>query len=187
VAARLQGDSFTLYPGTYCGGINIKAGAHVQLEPGIYIIKDGQLAINSGAVVAGTEVMFAFVGANAYLHMLSQAELTVTSPTSGTYINMQFMSDRDLSQSKFDAEWMTVLGGAKLEYDGVMYLPEQQIWVSGSTHDTIIKGYSPTMIMVADKIWSQGNAVFDLYLEDRRGIGAVAGATSFSYGSRLVR
>jgi hypothetical protein len=40
---------------------------------------------------------------------------------------------------------------------------------------------------VADKIWAQGNAVFDLTREDRRSIGADMGLASFSYGSRLVK
>jgi hypothetical protein len=187
VASKMQQSTVTLDPGTYCGGLNIKADSHVTLNPGIYIMKDGKFAVNSGAVVRGEEVMIAFVGADSFLHLLSQADMNITSPVSGTYKNLAFMSDRDLSSSKHEEEWTTIMGGAKLEYDGVMYLPEQQIWVSGTAHETIIKGYSPTMVMVADKIWSQGNAVYDLYKEDRRGIGLDGGVASFSYGARLVK
>jgi Putative Flp pilus-assembly TadE/G-like len=187
VSGKLIHASFTLEPGTYCGGLNIKAGATVTLLPGVYVMKDGQLSVNSGATLIGHEVTIAFVGADSYLHMLSDATATLTSPVSGTYKNIQMMSDRDLSQSKFQQEWTTILSGAKLDYDGVIYLPEQQFWVSGTAHEAVIKGSSPTMIMVADKIWAQGNAVFDLTREDRRSIGADMGLASFSYGSRLVK
>jgi hypothetical protein len=187
VAAKLIQAVVTLDPGTYCGGLNIKAGSQVTLNPGVYVMKDGQFAVNSGATVRGEEVMIAFVGADSYIHLLSDAHVTVTSPRDGTYKNMQFMSDRDLSSSKHGEEWTTILGGASLEYDGVMYLPEQQVWVSGSAHDTIVRGSSPTMIMVADKIWSQGNAIFELTQEDKRGIGFEGAQARFYYGARLVR
>lgn len=97
------------------------------------------------------------------------------------------MSDRELTDSKFNEEWTTILSGAKLNYDGVLYLPEQQIWVSGTAHEAVIKGSSPTMIIVADKIWAQGNAVFDLKREDKRGIGDDMGYVAFRYGARLMR
>jgi hypothetical protein len=187
VASKLLQDSFTLNPGTYCGGLDIKAGANVKLNPGVYIIKDGQFSVNSGASVRGDEVMVALIGADSYLNLLSGADVKVTSPVDGTYKNIQFMSDRELDASKHEEEWTTILGGAKLEYDGVMYLPEQQIWVSGTAHDTIVRGSSPTMIMVADKIWSQGNAIFELTKEDKRGIGVDGGEARFYYGARLVR
>jgi hypothetical protein len=152
VASKLMQANVTLEPGTYCGGLDIKADSNVTLSPGIYIMKDGQFNVNSGARVRGEEVMIAFVGADSYLHLLSQADVKLTSPKTGTYKNMQFMSDRVLSKSKHGEEWTTILGGAKLEFDGVLYLPEQQFWASGNAQETIISGYSPSMIMVTDTI-----------------------------------
>ncbi len=187
LGGKLQSNSFSLGPGTYCGGISIKSGARVTLDPGIYIIKDGQLAIDSGAMVTGDKVMFAFVGANAYLNMKSDAAMTITSPTSGTYKNIQMMSDGDLSDSKFGEEWCTILSGAKLDYDGVLYLPEQQFWVSGTAQDAVVKGSSPSMVLVVDKVWAQGNAVIDLRRDDKRKTGGDGIVANFGYGARLVR
>lgn len=186
-ASKLQKSTFTLSPGTYCGGLNIKAGAQVTLEPGIYIIQDGQLEINSGAVVTGQEVLIALAGANAYLTMRSDATLKVTSPVSGTYKNIQMMSDRDLAESKFEEEWTTIFSGATFEFDGVVYMPEQQFWVSGTAHEAVIKGSSPSMMLVVDTVWAQGNAVFDLKKEDKRGTGGDGVAAAFAYGARLVQ
>jgi hypothetical protein len=185
--SKMQSSNFVLSPGTFCGGLNIKGGAKVVLTPGIYIMQDGQFAVNSGAEVTGENVMIALVGKDSYLNLLSDASVKLTSPVTGTYTNIQFMSDRDLSQSKFEQEWSTVLSGATLEYDGVMYLPEQQFWVSGTAQKAVIKGSSPSMVMLTDKIWAQGNAVFELTRENKRGIGSVADIGGFAYGARLVR
>lgn len=186
VASKLKKSAFTLDPGTYCGGLDIMAGSTVTLNPGIYVIKDGQFAVGSGAKVIGNEVMISLVGADSYLLFKSDSSVKLTSPMDGAYKNIQFMSDRDLSQSKFQVEWSTILSGATLDYDGVMYLPEQQLWVSGTGHDTVINANSPSLSMIADKIWVQGNAVFEITQLDRRGMGDVVQAPSFGYGAKLV-
>lgn len=187
VGIKLQSSSFTLDPGTYCGGLNIKAGANVWLNPGIYIMKEGQFAVGSGSTVGGDNVMIAFVGADSYLMLMSGSTTKVTSPTTGTYKNIQFMSDRDVSQSKQQVEWTTILGGAKLDYDGVMYLPEQQIWASGTGGDIIIKANSPGLSIVADKVWAQGNVVYDITQENNRNLTDIVAAPSFGFSARIVK
>jgi hypothetical protein len=87
---RIQQETRTLSPGTYCGGLNITSQSTIKLEPGVYIFKDGELKI-SGSVVTGSEVMLAFAGKGAKFWMTGGAVMKVTSPTSGTYMNMQFM------------------------------------------------------------------------------------------------
>ncbi len=178
--------SSTLDPGTYCGGLTVKTGATVTLKPGIYIMLDGQFRTDSGGNIVGDEVLIVLTGKDSYIYLGSDSTVKVTSPKDGDYKNMQFMSDRDLSQSKFEQEWTYIHSGATLEYDGVMYLPEQQFWVSGAAHQAIIKGYSPSMPLVADTIWVQGNAVVEIRQEDRRGIGPVDHAPGFAYGARLI-
>jgi Flp pilus assembly protein TadG len=176
----------TLNSGTYCGGLNVKTGATVTLNPGIYIMLDGQLLIDSGGRLEGEEVMIALVGKDSTIAMGSDSFAKLTSPVSGTYKNIQFMSDRELSQSKFEEEWTTIKSGATLEYDGVMYLPEQNFWVSGTAHQAIIKAYSPAHAIVTNTVWAQGNAVLEIHQEDRRDIGEVHGS-GFNYSARLVK
>ncbi len=43
-----------LGPGVYCGGLFLKPGASVKLNPGIYIMKDGPLVVGSEFVKDGT-------------------------------------------------------------------------------------------------------------------------------------
>ncbi len=176
-----------LAPGTYCGGITVKTGATVTLNPGIYIIKDGQFRTDSGGRIEGSEVLIALVGADSYLYLGSDSTVKLTSPSSGLYKNLQFMSDRTTDDSKFGEEWTQISSGAVLEYDGAMYLPEQNFWVSGTGHQAIIKAFSPTLAMVVDTAWIQGNAVVELRQEDRRNIGNSDGKTGFEYGATLVR
>lgn len=186
VSGKLSQSSFTLDPGTYCGGLNIGAGASVKLNPGVYIMKDGTFSVGSGASVSGDEVLIALVGANSFLELKASSKTTLTSPMTGIYKNIQFMSDRDLSLSKFEQEWTTILSGATLDYDGVMYLPEQQIWASGTGHDIIIQANSPSLALVVNKIWAQGNVVIEVTQENPRGLEDVAMAPGFGYGAMLT-
>jgi hypothetical protein len=68
-----------------------------------------------------------------------------------------------------------------------MYLPEQQVWVSGASHDTIINANSPSLGMVTDRVWVQGNAVIEVTQENRRGIDGIDDPLRFEYGALLVR
>ncbi len=98
-SGKLQQETRTLLPGTYCGGLDITADSKIRLEPGIYIIKDGELKI-SGSVVTGTDVMIGFTGKGAKLWLTGGAVVKLTSPSSGPYMNMQFM---ELSRVKLAA------------------------------------------------------------------------------------
>jgi Flp pilus assembly protein TadG len=186
VDQRLQQANVTLDPGTYCGGLDIKTHSRVRLNPGIYIMHEGLFQVGSQAVVEGEDVLIVFSGADSYLYMNGGATLRLTSPRSGAYMNMQMMSDRSLTGSRRGQEWSTILGGARLEFDGTLYLPEHQLWVSGSQHQAVVVGRSPGMIAVADTFWVQGNAVFDFAQENRRNLPIAAEPPRFRYGARLV-
>ena len=53
----------TLSPGVYCGGLSLKGD--VTLSPGLYVIKNGQLSMNSSGTISGTGVTFYLTGTNA--------------------------------------------------------------------------------------------------------------------------
>lgn len=185
VSAKLKSKTFTLGPGTYCGGLAIGSGSVVTLSAGIYIMKDGPFSVGSGASVTGEDVMIALVGADSTLYLNSGSTTRLTSPQSGVYKNVQFMSDGDTSNSKQGEEWSTVLSGATLDYDGLMYLPEQQLWASGTGHEITIKANSPSLSMVVDTLWAQGNVNIAITQTDKRGIGDVVKAPRFAYGAML--
>lgn len=178
---KIQNQTVTLMPGTYCGGLKIMAGAQVTLEPGVYVFKNGPLWVISGAVVRGEGVLLAFTGKDGTLFMDGSSEMYLTSPASGTYTNMQFFSDPDAGD---EAPWgASLVGNITLEYDGAMYFPGQDIWFGGGT---TVTASSPGYAMVGDKIWIQDHSVITVTLENKRGLAGYKVATGYGYGAVLV-
>jgi Flp pilus assembly protein TadG len=173
----------TLRPRTYCGGLDIKPHSNVKLLPGEYIMKDGPLLIQAGAVVTGDQVMIAFLGEGATMYLIGDASLTVTSPIDGPYKNIQFFGDRNVYGKKQENLWMSVIGGSRLSYDGVFYAPSHNVWWTGGA---VVEAKSPSYIAVAKKLWFQGNAQVRLSQQNIRGL-SVDAAAKLEYGATLVR
>lgn len=176
----ISGATVTLDPGVYCGGIRIKAGANVTLKPGIYIMKDDALWMNSNSSLQGQEVMIGFTGPNATLYMEGSSSLDLTSPASGTYMNMQFMQQPNTGG---DNLYFSVIGNNTFKYDGVLYAPTFDVWFGGGTNVT---ASSPTYAMVADKIWIQDQSVINVTYENKRNL-PMQTAGHFRYGARLIK
>lgn len=157
----------TLLPGTYCGGVHIFS-AKVILLPGIYVMNGGPFWVNGGANVTGDQVTIAFTGDGSTLWLSGNATMTVTSPVSGTYANMQFVQDRTQPINKLGT-WFSVGGangdGSTLKYDGVAYIPTQNWWVYGNA---VVEGNSPSLAIVAEQIWTQGNATVKITTNNNR-------------------
>jgi Flp pilus assembly protein TadG len=172
----------TLPPDTYCGGIHIYGnGTKVTLSPGgTYIMVDGPFWVDGSVVVTGDQVTIAFTGTGAALQIWGDASVTLTSPVSGTYTNMQFMQDRNDPNSR--GLWDSIGGDTTLKYDGVAYLPSQNFWAYGNT---TITANSPSMAIVADKIWTQGSANVTITNNNTRNLQVTVPKTT--YGARLTK
>ena len=178
--------STTLSPGTYCGGLHIGGSSPtVTLQPGIYVMVGGSFWADGGAVITGDQVMIAFTGEGATLRLGGDSSMTVTSPTSGTYMNMQFMQDNN--DPNTHGLWCSLGGNggdsAKLQFDGVAYFPTQNFWAFGNS---TVNANSPSMAIVADKIWTQGSANVTVTNNNPRNL-KVAGPPTTTYGARLIR
>jgi|GEM_PF-1276569 len=177
----------TLPQGTYCGGVHIYASAHVTLQPGTYVMKDGPFWTDGSAVVTGDQVTIALTGTGAALQIWGDSNVTLTSPTSGTYMNMQFMQDPSDASSR--GLWDSIGGSsggqggsAKLTFDGVGYFPTQNWWVFGNA---VVNANSPTMAVVADKIWTQGSAYVSVTNQNPRNL-PVTPPPQAGYGVKLI-
>jgi len=170
--------------GTFCGGIHIYATAHVTMAPGVYVMVDGPFLADGSAVITGDRVMIAFTGKGSTLQLWGNSQLTLTSPTSGTYMNMQFM--QDTSDINTHGLWVSIGGSdgdaGKLQYDGVAYFPDQNFWVRGNA---AVNANSPSLAIVADKIWTQGSAVVNITNNNPRNLAVTVPTTT--YGARLIR
>jgi Flp pilus assembly protein TadG len=182
----INGGSTTLSPGTYCGGIRIKSGASVTLQPGVYVMVDGSFWLDGGASAAGKEVVIAFTGDDATLRVWGDSTINLTSPTSGTYKNFQFFQDPN--DDKGRGAWVSIGGNgntgdkSKATWDGIAYFPSQNFWVYGNT---VVNLNSPSMALVAGQIWVQGNATMNVTNDNPRNL-SVAPVTTAG-GARLIQ
>ena len=108
--------------------------------------------------------MIGLAGKGAKFWMTGSAIMKVTSPTSGTYMNMQFMEDRNNTAGN---TWVSIGGNSQLQYDGVMYFPNSNIWVFGGS---IVNANSPSVAMLGDKLWFQDNSTVTITQSNPRGL-----------------
>ena len=182
----INGGVTTLSPGTFCGGIRIKGGATVTLNPGIYVMIDGSFWLDGGSSATGKEVTIAFTGSDATLRVWGDSTIDLTSPTSGTYKNFQFFQDPN--DDKGRGQWVSLGGNgntgdkSKATWDGIAYFPTQNFWVYGNT---VVNINSPSMALVAGQIWVQGNAALNVTNDNPRKL-AVNPVTTAG-GARLIQ
>ena len=130
------GSSITLYPGTYCGGLQLSGYDAVHFAEGTYHITGGALSINSKGDITGTEVGF-FIGADVSSVTINGAtDVTLTPPDSGAMKdkliamapvpNATELTKKDLISAKIN-------GGALLDLTGTIYLPNASLDISGNS------------------------------------------------------
>jgi hypothetical protein len=80
-----------LEPGTYCGSVELRSGADVELRPGIYVFT-GDLRLSKGARLTGREVNLHFHSSGArngtVFEIGREAHVSLTAPRHGTMAGM---------------------------------------------------------------------------------------------------
>ena len=143
-------------PGIYCGGMKITKGT-VKLTPGLYVIKDGSLDINSNETVSGDGVTFYLIGSSDF-SLTGQADLQLSAPKTGTYAGMLFVSHPDAGTGKD----FKIAGGAETKLVGISYFPKQVLDIGGNG---TFGANSKFMALVADVIQIRGNAHLKVNLD----------------------
>lgn len=136
-------------PGTYCNGITVPNGATATFAAGNYVISGGGVNFNGGTA-DGSGVMFYLTGSNASYQSLnifnsynsSATHLTLSAPTSGTYLGVLFFQDRSKPTTSPGA---SIAGGNFMQLTGSLYFPTTGVSFSNGT-------LSMTMAVVADKV-----------------------------------
>lgn len=179
--SKLRQASFSIEPGTYCGGIDVKAGATVKLNPGLYIVKDGPFTVQSGAAVEGDGVVVGFTGKKSTLYLQGRAKMRLTAPTEGTFQGIVLFSESTSS----NVEWATISGGATLDYVGDLYLPTHELWLK-SPDSEVAQLNAETMAhgLIAKRIWVQGSSELKVTRTENDD---TQNELRFKYGSRLIR
>ena len=128
---QLSGNqTVTLQPGVYCGGMNFSGHVTVTFAPGLYVIKDGVIS-ESGGTFTGNGVSFFLTGYNTSLQLSGQANWRLIAPTNGPLPGFAIFLDPD-GPSGLAGTTSSLSGQAELYFEGIVYLPKQEITVSGT-------------------------------------------------------
>ena len=152
----LKKGAFTLDPGRYCGGIDIKAGAAVTLNAGIYYVDNGVLNVQSGATLTGSNVMFYLAGLNSTMTIIGGGTVDLSGRTSGSSYQ-GFLVIQHPDAARFGTS--NIQGGGTFKLQGTIYMPTQRIEVAGNG-DVNAAGIS-YFGMVAKDFYFRGNGVFN--------------------------
>jgi hypothetical protein len=140
-------------PGTYCGGISVTNGVTgVTFTAGDFIILGGGLNFAGGTTSSGSGVMFYLTGNTTYpyasVNMSNGANVTLSAPTSGTYLGVLFFQNRSITSSLA----ATFTGGATMLLTGSLYFPTTDVSFSNGTSTTAYTA------IVADEVSFTGGA-----------------------------
>jgi Flp pilus assembly protein TadG len=156
----------TLTPGVYCGGIDVSTHGVANLDPGLYIIKDGDLLVDSQSTLnAPVGVVFYLTGNVSIIDITSGAIVTINAPKTGegvgqaaNYEGFAFMVDR---ATGIGNEHYISSGGA-VNINGAFYAPNANltIWANGN-----MNGASSYFPIVTSKFQMNGTATLYVKLD----------------------
>lgn len=117
----------TLKPGVYCGGISV-LGGQATLEPGVYVMKNGQLLVAGGGRLAGENVGFFLTGASSTILFGLDSHISLTAPKTGDMAGLLFFEDRDTDFMTYHR--ITSRDARRLV--GTMYLPKSKLLIDAN-------------------------------------------------------
>lgn len=118
-----------LSPGTYCGGLAIGAGGDVELEPGVYIIKDGPLTVSGGARLVGKGVGIFLTGSKATLQLEPASSIDLSAPEVGEMAGLLVFESRSQPESGVHQ----ILSDDARNLLGTIYLPRGRLNVDANS------------------------------------------------------
>jgi hypothetical protein len=156
ITINSNGKASPLQPNTcYSGGVSIKAGYTLNLDPGVYYFYGSPgLTVEGNATITGTGVTLIFTGSTAdgwaTASIGSNATINLTAPTSGPTQGIVMYADRRMptGQNSF-----TLAGGATQNFGGAIYLPTSQLSFSGGNGTT-----TTCTQIIADTVTLTGNS-----------------------------
>jgi hypothetical protein len=149
-----NGNTATLNPGTYCGGISVGGSAVVTLNPGMYILNGGGFNNSNSGVVNGTGVTFFLTGQHgrtaAGMSLQGNSHTNVTAPSSGTYQGILFYQDRSVTYAAGNAQ----ANSAHLDATGTLYCSTTSLTLAGDVTENKIA-------IIANTLTISGSSTYD--------------------------
>jgi len=147
----------SLSPGQYTTkGIQLVAGATVNLDPGVYFIGGNGLDVAGGATLTGTGVTLVFTtfdGGKSYGDATINGGSTVNlvAPTTGPLAGLTMFGDRNMPTGTA----FNLNGGGTQTFTGALYLPKANVKYEGGAN--VSNGCTQ---LIADTVTFTGNANF---------------------------
>ena len=162
----VKNTTVTLSPGVYCGGLALKTHGVATLNPGLYIIKDGVLSVDSQSTLnAGNAVVFYLTGNTAKVDFTSGASVTVNAPKTGqgvgqaaNYVGFAFIQDRATGIGADNY----ISSGGDVNINGAFYAPNANltVWANGDMNAN--SSYFP---IITSKFLMNGTATLFVKLD----------------------
>ncbi len=153
---QFSNGTYTVNPGVFCGGIDIKPQAHVTFTPGIYFIRNGKFEIQAQATAIGNGVVFVFEGENAAFIVRGGGNASLKAPAAsatnvGGLNGMVLVQDKSSTQA---GRTTVIQGGGEVTLDGILYMPTWRVDIGGNGD---VNQNSQYFTMVADSFYMEGN------------------------------
>ncbi|MGP9822175.1 pilus assembly protein TadG-related protein [Salinarimonas sp. NSM] len=149
----IRSDTYLL-PGVYCGGIRISQGARVNLGSGLYVIKDGELRVDDGAL-DGRYTSFYFTGKNAAIDFRKRSHIDLSAMRDGALAGILFFQDRAAEEGR---DFKITSDDARTLL-GTIYLPRGDLLVDA---DRAVADESAYTVIVARRLELSAGPVLKL-------------------------
>ncbi len=150
----LSGQTATLSPGIYCGGLSVESGSDATLQEGNYILRGKGLKVSSNSSIEGTGVSFYNTSGSGYgyeaISIESGSEARLSAPSTGSMEGVLFFQDRDAPPG-YDNN---IQSGSTSWFEGALYFPTQNVIFHSNTSG--VGGADWTMIISATLEVSSG-------------------------------
>ena len=154
---RLNNGTHTITPGTYCGGLELKPQALVNMQPGVYVIKNGSLKVWAQSELIGDDVVFYFTGSDTGIHVQGGGQMTLRGRKEGhSYEGFLFIQDQ---YSNPGDQGVDIQGGGGVKMEGILYTPTWQVAIGGNGE---VNQNAKFWVMVADSFHMEGNGTLHI-------------------------
>jgi hypothetical protein len=132
--------------------MNFSGPVNITFAPGLYIIKDGVIT-ESGGNFTGNGVSMFLTGQGASVQLSGQADWHIVAPAGGPLPGFAIFLDPN-GPTGLAADFSALSGQAELYFEGIVYLPKQQVTVSGGA---TVFAPSPYTSYIGDTLRFVGN------------------------------
>lgn len=143
-----NGNTGSISPGVYCGGITVGGAATLTLGAGIYILNGGGLTVGNSGTMNATNVMFYNTGSAGHtiapISITGSGIVNMSAPGSGVYKGIAFFQDRTLTYPTHNS----IANSGSGNITGTYYFPTTGFDFTGSTASAVYAAFVASTVSV---------------------------------------